>query len=223
MSRKQVSCVGIPREAHNGFHLAPLRPQHLDTDRLLTLYTYKRKSLRLAHAILVLAKMYILLQLQTDLYKRPACTQWYTPLHLWWRPAYSRTTYYIWADRNHPHWNTTQYGGRGIMKGITCVQILTKHKHVLSTSRIEKQAGSWISHGITSTMSISPTLYIWEWHWIENWVTKSTYTNWSAKHPLGTLSLETWPISKRSVPLHNRISETNMCWECISHCWYCTT
>ena len=29
------------------------------------------------------------------------------------------------------------------MKGITCVQILTKHKHVLSTSRIEKLNITW--------------------------------------------------------------------------------
>ena len=52
------------------------------------------------------------------------------------------------------------------------LQILTKHKHVLSTPITEKQAGSWISHGITSTLSISPTLYILEWPWIEHWVTK---------------------------------------------------
>ena len=33
------------------------------------------------------------------------------------------------------------------------MQILRKHKHVLSTSRTEKQAGSLIPHGITSTVT----------------------------------------------------------------------
>ena len=76
----------------------------------------------------------------------------------------------------------------GAVEEKWCV-VYVCYKHVLSTLRTERQAGSWISHGITNTLSISPTLYIWEWHWIEHWVTRSTYTNWSAKHPLGTISI----------------------------------
>ena len=60
--------------------------------------------------------------------------------------------------------------------------------HLKNREAIRKLNITWYNKHLEHT----PTLYILEWPWIEHWVTKSTYTNWSAKHPLGTISLGTY-------------------------------